>query len=46
MGSNLEVEQFLPRPRRTDDGSKRTCELTSSIVLSVVRDFETGGILI
>jgi hypothetical protein len=32
MGSEDEVEQSLPRPRRTDDGSKRTCELTSSIV--------------
>ena len=33
MGFEDEAEQSLPRPcRQTDDGSKRTHELTSSIV--------------
>jgi hypothetical protein len=33
MGFEDEVEQSLPRPcRQTNGGSKRTCELTSSIV--------------
>ena len=33
MGSEDEVEQSLPRPcRQTNGRSKRTCELTSSIV--------------
>ena len=33
MGFEDEVEQSLGRPRRqTNGGSKRTCELTSSIV--------------
>jgi hypothetical protein len=33
MGFEDEVEQSLPRPyRQTNDRSKRTCELTSSIV--------------
>ena len=33
MGFEDEVEQLMPRPyRQSDGGSKRTCELTSSIV--------------
>ncbi len=33
MGFEDDVEQSLPRPcRQMDDGSKRTCELTSSTV--------------
>jgi hypothetical protein len=42
MGFEDEAEQSFPRPcRQTDGGFKRTCELTSSIILVLL--FGGGG---
>ena len=45
MGFEDEVEQPLPRPYRQSDGrSKRTCELTSSIVPRGMRAQTQGAL--